>query len=90
MAAKPTPKPQGSQSGHAVTNSSNYTKSVTPEPRPTAISDLQPILRIKNEETGQLEIKQGKFGKKIYDVSGDRMVFNKKETDTYFPSKPAK
>jgi len=89
----PAPMPtKGTQADHHVTDNNNHTKPIapTPDPRPTAINDLQPILRLKNEDTGNLEIKQGKFANKIYDVSGDRMVFNKKETDRYFPSKPSK
>ena len=90
----PAPKPisKGTQADHHVTDNANHTKPVvaTPDPRPTAITDLQPIIRIKNPDTGNLETVQGKFANKIYDVSGDRMVFNKKETDRNFPSKPSK
>ena len=60
-----------------------------PAPSPTAASQLKNTTRIKDAD-GNMVIKSGVFGKKIYDVVNGKPVLNKKETDYWFNPKRKK
>ena len=60
-----------------------------PAPSPTAASQLKNTTRVKDAD-GNMIVKSGVFGKKIYDVVNGKPVLNKKETDYWFNPKRKK
>jgi hypothetical protein len=60
-----------------------------PAPSPTSASQLKNTTRAK-DANGNMVVKSGVFGNKIYDVKDGKPVLNKKETDYWFNSPEAK